>query len=179
MLFGGVFVKDVRASLPRATGRQEYALRAATAEAAKGLVERIVVHHVGGGVNRDYTAEEIAAYHAFDRGWPGIGYHFLVHPDGRIEYVGDWLTVRYHCGKLNASSLGVCLAGDFTAAAPPDRQLMRARMLIAGIRRVLGREVPALGHRDLDPAATGYPRPECPGRTWESWRLQVTGEVRG
>ena len=60
-------------------------------------IRYIVVHHVGGGVNRDYTALEIARYHVDANGWPGIGYHFLVHPAGQIDQVNQLETRSYHC----------------------------------------------------------------------------------
>ena len=171
MLFGGVYVRDLREHLPR---HGEYARR------EPDEIARIVIHHVGGGANRDYAATEIASWHVDGQGWPGIGYSFLVHPDGRLEYVGDLLTTRYHCGRLNATSLGVCLAGDFAVepAEPSDRQLMRTRMLVGAIRRELGRELPIVGHRDLDPRATGYARPLCPGVDWHVWKGRVDGNHR-
>lgn len=172
MILGGVFVKDLRGvmeafadSVRPAGGETEYERRSLLE------VERIVIHHVG-GANRDYTAEEIARYHVRSKGWPGIGYHFLVHRDGRLEYVGDLETVRYHVGLLNRTSIGVCLAGDFTKEAPPGVQLMRVRMLVGGLRRVRAANVPVVGHRDVW-RGTGYGFTECPGNTWPTWRKEV------
>ena len=166
MLVGGVWVRDLRGRLP--TGAEEYDRRESEA------VERIVIHHVGGGVNRDYTAEEIANYHVGTRGWPGIAYHFLAHPDGRLEYVGDILTVRYHVGRLNASSIGICLAGDFNEVEPRRVQVHRVRQLCRGLFRELGRVVDVVGHRDVS-KLTGYGFTECPGNTWDRWKHLVGG----
>jgi len=163
MLLGGVYVGDVRFSLPASTTKY-YVWRGWSA------IRQVVIHHTA-GANRDFTAREVAEYHVVDRGWPGIGYHFLVHPDGRIEYVGNLRTVRYHCGRHNAASIGICLAGDFTTAYPAGGQLMRARMLVNGLWREVGREMPVFGHCEL--VNTGYGPTECPGRTWPRWRERV------
>lgn len=182
MLFGGVYARDPRSALAALSEKgakrsQEYERR------RPDEIERVVIHHVGAGANRDYSAEEIARYHVESLGWPGVGYHFLVHPDGRVEYIGDWLSVRYHCGRLNRSSLGICLAGDFTMEMPTRPQLMRARMLVLGVFRELGQalgkggsySVPVVGHGDLSPASTGYPRTACPGTTWPLWCEALVG----
>lgn len=123
-------------------------------------------------MNRDCTAEEIAGYHVRTQGWPGIGYHFLAHQDGRLEYVGDLATVRYHVGLINGESIGICLAGNFNREKPPQPQLMRVNMLVSGLWRELGRYVPVLGHRDVW-QLTGYGFTECPGDTWAEWRARV------
>lgn len=161
MLLGGVWVRDLRGK-----DDEGYELR------DKREIERIVMHHVGAGVNRDFTAAEIADYHRRVQGWPGIGYHFLAHPDGRLEYVGDIGTIRYHVGKLNGSSVGICLAGDFMEEGPSRMMLMRVKMLVDGLRRVLRRKVAVVGHRDIS-GETGYGWTSCPGDTWESWRGMV------
>lgn len=164
MLLEGVYVADLRDRLPR---HPEKAYRAR----ALDEIEQIVIHHVGAGVNRDRDAAEIARFHVSARDWPGIAYHFLVHPQGFLEYVGDLATIRYHCGKQNARSAGVCLIGDFTREQPTPRQLMRCRMLIGAIRQLTGRGLPIVGHRDL--TETGYGPTSCPGATWPRWKATL------
>lgn len=174
MLVGGVYVADVRARLAEAwrpARGSKYEQRRLDA------IRRIIVHHVG-GVNRDYTADEIARYHVRTRGWPGIAYHFLAHQDGRLEYVGDLVSVRYHVGLINRESIGICVAGDFNKERPAQRQLMRVNMLVGGLWRELGRYVPVYGHRDVW-QLTGYGFTECPGDTWLEWRARVVPEFRG
>lgn len=171
MLVGKVWVRDLReGAMNRAptVGEGSYSRR------ALDEIERIVIHHVGGGVNRDYTAAEIADYHVRTREWPGIAYHFLAHPDGRLEYVGDMATVRYHVGQINRSSIGICLAGDFMAEAPRRVCLLRVAQLVGGIWRELGRKVPVVGHCEVG-ELTGYGATACPGNTWNGWRYQVVG----
>ena len=155
---------DLRGTLG---GSEDYASR------TLAQIERIIIHHVGPpGGNRDYSAREIADYHVKSLKWPGIGYHFLAHPDGRLDYVGDILTVRYHAGLLNPSSVGVCLAGDFSVEEPTAAQLATVRALCSWLPVEIGRVLPVVGHRDVS-HLTGYGFTECPGDTWPQWKSQV------
>ncbi|MBI2906546.1 MAG: N-acetylmuramoyl-L-alanine amidase [Chloroflexi bacterium] len=156
MLIGDLEVEDLRETL-KGSGYPSRDLSA---------VNYLVIHH--SGVDRDSSAEAIAAYHVDSLGWPGIGYHFLVHPDGRIEYVGDIATLRYNVAGRNAEVIGICLPGDFTAHPPTEAALSSARALVRALRLELGRHLPVVGHRELNPTA-------CPGDTWEHWRAQVAG----
>jgi N-acetylmuramoyl-L-alanine amidase len=162
MMFGLVYVTDRRRPF---NGAADYAWR------ELGEVERIIIHH--SATAGDCTVEAIAEWHTRHNGWPGIGYHFLVHPDGRLEYVGDIAQSRYHVGDLNRASVGVCLAGDFSATRPTHNALMRTRQLITnGLWLALGRRVAVVGHRDVWREAGRGPT-SCPGETWEQWRAEV------
>jgi N-acetylmuramoyl-L-alanine amidase len=45
------------------------------------------------------------------RGWKGIGYHFLICPNGKLE-VGRLLDeIGAHAEGYNKDSIGICLAG--------------------------------------------------------------------
>ena len=148
---------DLTDSLPQRPG---YSSR------PRSAIRYVVVHHVGSGVNRDYTAQEIARYHVDGNGWPGIGYHFLVHPAGQIDQVNRLETRSYHCGNLNGQSVGVCLAGDFSEAMPASGQIESVGRLVGELQAELGRELIVLGHGDV-------PSTSCPGATFESWRQLI------
>lgn len=150
-------MRDLTNSLP---GRSGYKSRHLSA------IRYVVVHHVGGGVNRDYSAFEIARYHIDANGWPGIGYHFLVHPAGQIDQVNRLETRSYHCRDLNGESVGVCLAGDFTQAHPDPNQLDSLGRLVGELQTLFDRELIVLGHGDV-------PSTSCPGATFERWRQLI------
>ena len=44
------------------------------------LQATIVVHHSGNRGRKDPT--EIEAFHMDTRGWPDVGYHYFIHPNG-------------------------------------------------------------------------------------------------
>lgn len=128
-------------------------------------VDHIVVHHDAGPVLRypspDDEANRLGVIRNthLARGWPGIAYHFVVFHT-RAYYTGDWTTVRYHAAPLNPTSIGVCLAGDFSHRPPPLRQLRLLRLAIANIEFMFGRRLLLQGHRDVT-ATT------CPGPWWD------------
>jgi hypothetical protein len=129
-------------------------------------IRYIVVHH--SGIDVDSTAPSIAQYHVNTKGWPGIAYHFLVHWNGGVDYVGDIETVRYNVAGRNRECLGVCLPGDFSARIPSQQQLDSCLRLVSYLRWLLPNATVA-GHRDL--ALKGF-ESECPGATWPEWRIK-------
>jgi N-acetylmuramoyl-L-alanine amidase len=115
----------------------------------------------------DSSARSIAEYHASTLEWPGIGYHFLVHWNGRMEYVGDLLTVRYNVASRNREVVGICLPGNWMHNWPYQAQLLATQSLTAYIKG----EIPGaivVGHRDI-----AYDGSVCPGDTWGQWRAVV------
>ena len=152
-------MNDLRGKLG---GTERYDVRPLSA------VRYVVVHH--SGVAGDCSAEAIAAWHVGHYGWPGIGYHFLIHEDGSIDYVGDLATVRYNVAGRNRDVVGICIPGDFTRQAPNELQLGAARNLVKVLRPLLDPDetgrVRLVGHRDV--ALPGYGT-NCPGETWREW----------
>lgn len=159
----GLQVVDLRSILRRAEGKGSIARR------PLAEVNYLVVHHSGVAV--DSSAQAINDYHIDRRGWPGIGYHFLVHWDGRREYVADMREVRYSVAGRNHEVIALCLTGDFRQEPPLAAALDSARLLLAHLRLVLGRELPIVGHRDI--ALPQHPT-TCPGDTWPQWRQRLT-----
>ncbi len=126
-----------------------------------------MIHHTG--VDADNSPYEIANYHVNTLGWPGIGYHFVVHQDGAIDYVGDIGTVRYNVAKRNQEVIGICLTGNFTEHWPSEAQLRGARSVIHAMLAFVPAAV-VVGHRDI--AMPGY-ETSCPGETWSLWKRFV------
>lgn len=155
------YVRDLRGSLP---GAEDYARRDLSA------IRALVVHHTA--VDGDLSALTIAAYHVRSLGWPGIGYHLLVHPNADVDYVGDIVTIRYNVAGRNHELIGVCLPGDFTHHAPGVGQLMAVRHLLANLQFALGWFIPIVGHRDI---ALSTSPTACPGDTWPVWKPKLVG----
>ncbi|MBI2304696.1 MAG: N-acetylmuramoyl-L-alanine amidase [Chloroflexi bacterium] len=128
-------------------------------------IRYLVVHH--SGVPQDSTAAAVASYHRDVLGWPGIGYHFLVHQGGTVEYVGDVMQTRYNVAGRNWEVVGICLTGDFTREPPPLAQREAAAKLLANLQLALGWHIPIVGHKEV--ALPAFPT-RCPGDTWERWR---------
>jgi len=126
----------------------------------------LVIHHTVSPDDR--TSESIAAYHVNSKGWPGIGYHYVIGADGTIEQVNELETVSYHASDVNGYSVGIALKGDFTELYPTDEQLAAAAWLVEYLIDTLPFAEVVYGHREAVGAATA-----CPGDTWPEWKDRI------
>lgn len=133
-------------SLMRST-QEEYATR------DLDKIEQIVVHH-SASINQ--TAEDFADYHVLSRGWPGIGYHFVIEKDGLIIMGNPLTNISYNTQNQNTKTIGICLSGNFEQEQPTAAQMDSLSNLIAYLRNELPQSLQVFGHRDF--AATS-----CPG----------------
>jgi hypothetical protein len=140
---------------------------------ALSKITTLTIHHTVSPPDRSIAS--IASYHVNNRGWPGIGYHYVINDLGEIRQTNHLDTKSYHAGTLNAPgdenlwSVGIALQGDFTDSPPPQAQLNAARWLVAELKSDL--DITAvLPHRGMPGAQT-----QCPGNTWEDWLPYVSG----
>lgn len=93
-------------------------------------VKRIIIHHSAGSGGE--SVEDIHAYHQ-RQGWSGIGYHYFIDNSGNI-FRGrpDW-AAGAHAYGFNSDSLGICLAGNFSATVPFLGQLRSLIYLTADL----------------------------------------------
>jgi len=69
----------------------------------------IVVHHSASGFKT--TFEDVLRWHK-ERGWPNVGYHYLIFPDGSIK-AGTPITQKgTHIKGHNKEYIGICLIGN-------------------------------------------------------------------
>ena len=127
----------------------------------------IVLHH---------TAEDRGSVAGINnahlqRGWEGIGYHFVIGngngmPDGQVVPTFRWRRQMHgaHAGPkprqkpYNEYGIGISLVGDFERHSPTRRQRLAARELVQWLRRRYGIDrARVIGHRDIR-------RTACPGR---------------
>lgn len=126
-------------------------------------IRLIVVHH---SATPSGTPRAFARFHVEMRGWPGIGYHFVVGKKGELWRTNALTTVSYHARGHNRESVGVCLVGDFTETAPPAVQLAALEGLLRWlVAKLPGR--PIVFHRDVVPTTT------CPGARMPAWVKRI------
>jgi hypothetical protein len=124
-------------------------------------LEALVVHHSGTGLHT--SVESIRRYHLAPppkgRGFPDIGYHYLIGNLGEIHPGRPPDEVGFHAAGHNQRSLGLCVIGDNTR---PEHSWSFAQLdrLAEFVRyfRLFYPQARVLGHRDLPGAAT-----LCPG----------------
>lgn len=73
-------------------------------------ITHIVIHCSATRASQDIGASEIDRWHR-DRGWNGIGYHFVVKRDGVVEAGRPVERAGAHVSGFNSTTIGVCLVG--------------------------------------------------------------------
>jgi N-acetyl-anhydromuramyl-L-alanine amidase AmpD len=141
---GSIKVIDLTSSLPK--GKGTYKKRKMSA------LTGIVIHH---SASDFCNATDIANWH-IKRGWPGIGYHFVIYADGTVNQTNELDTISYHVENKNTPNIGICLVGHLSYHAPTPYQIASLKELITRINTLAGHNLVVRGHRDLQ--AT-----ECPG----------------
>jgi hypothetical protein len=130
-------------------------------------------HNYQGGEDWKRLANGIAAFHVDHNGWAGIGYHFLIMPDGKVIYVSDLSHGAANVANHNDINFGACFIGDFTKELPTDEQIMSAHLLAEWLLEQTP-QYPNLndwdrsirGHKDWGDPKTGVNVTACPGSSW-------------
>lgn len=73
-------------------------------------ITEIIIHCSATPEGRDVTVEEIDKWHR-DRGFKGIGYHYVIYLDGSIHKGRELSRQGAHCSLHNAFSIGICYIG--------------------------------------------------------------------
>ena len=135
----------------------------------RSTTNRVIIHH---SASHDVGAETIHRWH-LDRGWLGIGYHFVIRKDGSIEEGRPEDTVGAHAGSgANGDSIGVCLTGNFEEHDPSPAQMdSLARLIKEHIFKRYG-EIVIEGHSDHMSTA-------CPGRyfPWDELKFKLEADI--
>ncbi len=167
-------IVDIVGALPHHSTRR-YATR------EPDNISTVTIHHTVSPTDRPISG--IAEYHVNSKGWPGIGYHFVIKASGEIFKTNYLGTISYHAGSFaspnpNTYAIGVALQGTFTDDPPPQAQLDATRWLVGHLREQLNRNLEVKGHRDM-PRRAGEGGTQCPGNTYQEWLPYVgaTGSV--
>lgn len=131
----------------------------------------IIIHHSA----TDYgNAMEFNKAH-LNRGWSGVGYHFIIDngtcgkDDGQIETSPRWIKQLNgaHCraSRMNERGIGICVVGNFSTDEISPRQMDTLVYLVDKLRAYYN--IPKyniMGHGQVPGART-----ECPGKNFP-WR---------
>jgi N-acetylmuramoyl-L-alanine amidase/Stage II sporulation protein len=140
-------------------------------------VKMLVVHHTAAAVlptsrPANERMQAMYQYHAKNRGWGDIGYHYIVDEQGQIyqgKAGGDYV-VGGHAYCNNIGTVGIALMGEFNQQKPTNEQteslqwlldLLATRYRINTSKNITfhGKtQSPIIGHRDVISTS-------CPGQT--------------
>lgn len=132
-------------------------------------IELIVIHCAATPPSADITAADIDRWHR-SRGWLGIGYHYVIRRNGKVETGRPLDRAGAHVAGHNSRSIGICLAGGVAekdrktpeANFTPEQYAELALLIETLVERFPGAEV--LGHRDIPGVAK-----DCPSFDARSW----------
>lgn len=81
-------------------------------------INEIIIHCTATPADREVTSSELRTWH-LARGFKDIGYHHLIHLNGRIEDCRPLDQVGAHCVGHNRTSIGICYVGGLTRSGVP------------------------------------------------------------
>lgn len=73
-------------------------------------INKIIVHCSATPEGRNFTVKQVDAWHR-QRGFNGIGYHFVIYLDGSVNVGRPLAKAGAHCIGQNKNSIGVCYIG--------------------------------------------------------------------
>ena len=116
-------------------------------------ITKIIVHCSATAEGRDYTVGDIDRWHR-QRGWKGIGYHYVVYRDGSVHTGRPVEQIGAHCTGHNANSIGICYIGGCAAdgKTPKDTRTPAQREALRDLVELLKTEHPNAtihGHREF------------------------------
>ena len=132
-------------------------------------INLIVVHCSATTSVQDIGRADIDRWHR-EKGWDGIGYHFVVRRDGFVEMGRSVERVGAHAEGYNKASIGVCMVGGVERVG--GKLLARDNFTPAqwdALRDLIGRlhaeypEAKIIGHRDVNRGK------ECPSFSVRDW----------
>lgn len=130
-------------------------------------ITALVVHCSATPAGKPFRAADIDRWHR-EKGWDGIGYHFVIPLDGSIEQGRPLDEPGAHVEGHNKTTIGICLIGGVDAFGKPAEtfnieQYAALELLLRGLRaRWPTAEI--LGHRDFPGV-----RKACPSFDVRAW----------
>lgn len=81
-------------------------------------ITEIIIHCSATKEGKDFTVEDIDRWHR-QRGFSGVGYHFIIRLDGSIHACRSKNLIGAHCKGHNAHSIGICYIGGLSPDGKP------------------------------------------------------------
>jgi len=76
-------------------------------------INKIIIHCSATPVGREVSVSTIRKWH-LQRGFNDIGYHYVIHLDGKISVGRPIEKVGAHCSGQNRGSIGICYVGGMS-----------------------------------------------------------------
>lgn len=130
-------------------------------------INEIIIHCTATEAGNDFTVETIDKWHR-DKGYDEIGYHFIIHPNGRIERGRDINKAGAHCYGHNSKSIGIAYIGGLRKGKPADTRTIQQQLALAHLILILEEIFPTItkvsGHNE-------YSNKACPCFDVRQWLI--------
>ncbi len=123
-------------------------------------INKIIIHYAWTPADMDIGADEIREWH-LARDFQGIGYHFVIRRNGKVERGRPLDQQGAHARGHNEDSIGICLIGGKPEFNFTRQQLSVLEMLVFSMTKAFSIEEVG-GHRD-------YAASKCPGFDVREW----------
>ncbi len=115
-------------------------------------INKIIIHCSATREGEDISAATIDRWHR-DRGWSGIGYHYIVSLNGNIEYGRPIDKQGAHVKNHNKGSIGICYIGGLDEHLDPkDTRTIEQKESLLDLIKTLKRLHPGAtvhGHNEF------------------------------
>lgn len=118
-------------------------------------IKTLIIHCSATKEGKNFTAKDIDRWHK-ERGWNGIGYHYVVTIDGDIQPGRPETVIGAHCaaGGQNRCSLGICYIGGLDKSGrAKDTRTPAQRVALRSLLQRLKTKYPKAvvrGHCDFE-----------------------------
>lgn len=121
-------------------------------------IKKLYIHHSESPLST--TVSDIRRWHVQENKWSDIGYHYILTANGTLEQGRPVEQAGAHVQGDNATSIGLCVIGDFDVAPPTNEQIEALEWFIPQLCTEFGiTKDNVFGHRD-GPNVTKT----CPGK---------------
>lgn len=129
----------------------------------------IIVHCSATPPGMNIGRKEINEWH-LNKGWSGIGYHYVIRRDGSVELGRDIEEIGAHAEGYNSVSVGVCLVGGVNDKKIPEANYTEAQWkTLVTLLKKLKKKYPSariIGHNEVAKKA-------CPSFNVQKWLSTV------
>lgn len=125
-------------------------------------LSKIVIHCSETPTGRDDRAKDIHRWH-LEKGWDGIGYHYVICVDGAIERGRPEFWQGSHVKGHNSNTVGICLIGNGDYNGLQYDSLAHLVMRL----HLENNDAKIVGHYELDKSKT------CPNFEVNEWLSSI------
>ena len=100
------------------------------------VITEIYIHH-SASRKKKTDLDLIDRWHK-ERGWKGVGYHWVIEAEGVLKRGRHIDVVGAHVKGKNKHSVGICVCGNFEEEEPDAKQLETLWVVVNGLQKLYG-----------------------------------------